>query len=535
MNVRLQNTRGRVIIKDTAFCRAKKHGFVINFAGGASVPPAQGLRYMQKNMYFDYFGGDCFAAVTEGDRLVEFHLDPAYALDISGNIYKGRVVNVLEGMQAAFVSFGQAKNGYLAAGDIPCAEGEPARLNVSVGDEVMVQVAKSPIGTKGARLTMNLSFVGKNLIYLPGTPFLGVSRKIADEETRAALMTAAEKLRFAGDGLIMRTKSPHADMKALKAEAKYLRGLYLAALDAYAGANVGDIVHRDADVHVRLLRDFELAELNKIYIGSETVYRRVEAIMKNAGRKNLAVLYDGAREMLDYFGLEKQIGEILSPRVNLGNGAYLVFDKTEALTVIDVNTGKFIGNTDSLEDTVFETNLLAAKEVARQARLRNLGGIAVVDFIDMEKEEHRAAVVEALKEALKEDRAKCNVSETSGLGLVQFTRKKSKDDNTVMLTKPCPYCKGTGTVLSDTYIAFKIKIAIKNCFADGYENAVVELNAGIYSQIVAKRMFTHTLRHSWKGKRVYMIPHRTYHEEYFTVRGDNNDVLTLPDSAQLLY
>ena len=153
-----------------------------------------------------------------------------------------------------------------------------------------------------------------------------------------------------------------------------------------------------------------------------------------------------------------------------------------------MNTGKFIGNTDSLEDTVFETNLLAAKEVARQARLRNLGGIIVVDFIDMEKPEHRTAVVEALKEALQNDRAKCNVSETSGLGLVQFTRKKSKDDNTVMLTKTCPYCKGSGTVLSDTYIAFKIKIALKNCFARGYENAVIELNAGIFAQIIAEQL-----------------------------------------------
>ena len=492
---------------------------------------------MHKNMYFDFFGGDCFAAVTEGDDLVEFHLDSANASDISGSIYKGRVVNVLEGMQAAFVAFGQAKNGYLAAGDIPAAEGAPVaeHLNVGIGDEVMVQVLKSPIGTKGARLTMNLSFVGKHLIYLPGTPFLGVSRKISDEQERAGLLSLAEKLRTEGDGLIMRTNAPHADMKTLKTEAKYLRGLYLTALDSYKEASVGDLVYRDADVHVRLLRDFDFTEIGRIYIGSETVYRRVGAIMKQAGRKNMAVLYNGAREMFDYFGLEKQIREILSPRVALKNGAYLVFDKTEALTVIDVNTGKFIGNTDSLEDTVFETNILAAREVARQARLRNMGGIIVVDFIDMEREEHRRAVVEALREALKADRAKCNVSETSGLGLVQFTRKKSKDDNTVMLTKTCPYCKGAGTVLSDTYIAFKIKIALKNCFAEGYENAVVELNAGIFAQIISKRMFSHTMQHSWKGKRIYMIPHKTYHEEYFTVRGDNSDVLHLPDTAQLLY
>lgn len=493
---------------------------------------------MQKNMYFDYFGGDCFAAVTEGDTLVEFHLDSAGASDISGNIYKGRVVNVLEGMQAAFVAFGQAKNGYLYAGDIPAAEGVGEvtdKLSVQVGDEVMVQVSKSPIGTKGARLTMNLSFVGKYLIYLPGTPFLGVSRKIVDEEKRAELLSLAEKLRFSGDGLIMRTRAPHADIKALKAEAKYLRGLYLTTTEAYADASAGDLVYRDADVHLRLLRDIDLDEIEKIYIGSETVYKRMVTALKTVGRKNTAVLYKGQREMFDYFGIEQQVYELLREHVQLKNGAYLVFDKTEALTVIDVNTGKFIGNTASLEDTVFETNLLAAKEIARQVRLRNVGGIVVVDFIDMENPEHRAAVSDALREALKQDREKCIVSETSSLGLVQFTRKKSKDDNTVMLTKSCPYCKGSGIILSDTYIAFKIKIAIKNCFDQGYENAIVELNAGIFANILAKRMFSHTLKTSWKDKRVYMIPHRTYHEEHFTVRGDNSDVLTLPDTARLLY
>ena len=493
---------------------------------------------MQKNMYFDFFGGDCFAAVTEGDKLVEFHIDSANAFDISGNIYRGRVVNVLEGMQAAFVAFGQTKNGYLAAGDIPSAEGKVevvSDLNLKVGDEVMVQVLKSPIGTKGARLTMNLSFVGKHLIYLPGTPFLGVSRQIVDEDARAGLLSLAEKLRFEGDGLIMRTNAPHADLKTLKTEIKYLRSLYLTARAEYEEAAVGDLVYRDADVHVRLLRDFNFSEIDKIYIGSETVYRHVVSLMKQVGRRNMPVLYKGEREMFDYFGLEQQVNEILSPRVELTNGAYLIFDKTEALTVIDVNTGKYIGSTGSLEDTVFATNLLAAKEVARQARLRNLGGIVVVDFIDMETEAHRAAIVEALREELKKDRAKCNVCETSGLGLVQFTRKKSKDDNTVMLSKVCPYCKGSGTVLSDTYIAFKIKIALKNCFANGYENAIVELNAGVFAQILTKRMFAHTLQNSWKGKRIYMVPHRTYHEEYFTVRGDNSNVLHLPDTAKLLY
>lgn len=487
-------------------------------------------------MYFDYFGGDCFAAVTEGDRLVEFHLDSAGASDISGNIYKGRVVNVVGGMQAAFVAFGQPKNGYLYAGDIPAGVDVPLseKLNVKVGDEVMVQVSKSPIGTKGARVSMNLSFVGKNLIYLPNLPFLGVSRKITDENERAHLLSVAEKVRFAGDGLIMRTNARNAELRILKEEVRYLKGLYLSVLETYKEAKVGDLIYRDADVHIRLLRDIDISCVNKIYVGSSTVYKRIEKMFKKANQKNKLVLYDGPREMFDAFGLEKQVYELLSTRVELESGAYLIFDKTEALTVIDVNTGKFTGES-ALEETVFETNLLAAKEIARQVRLRNVGGIVVVDFIDMVKEEHRAKLLEELERCLREDRAKCNIEGISGLGLVFFTRRKYKDDNKVMLTKSCPYCKGSGVVLSDTYIAFKIKIALKNCFANGYENAIVELNAGIFAQILSKRMFSHAVTGEWRNKRVYMIPHKTFHEEHFTVRGDNNSVLTLPDTAQLLY
>ena len=168
-------------------------------------------------------------------------------------------------------------------------------------------------------------------------------------------------------------------------------------------------------------------------------------------------------------------------------------------------------------------------------RLRNIGGIVVVDFIDMTSPAHRAAVAAALEEGLAEDRAKCNISAMTDFGLVQFTRKKFKSDNIAMLTRACPHCKGTGVMLSDNYVSFRIKIAIKNCFAQGYENAIVELNAGIFAYILSGRRFSDCVKGEWKGKRVYMIPHKTYHEEHFTVRGDNNTVLTLPETARLLY
>lgn len=487
-------------------------------------------------MYFDYFGGDCFAALTEGDKLVEFHLDPGEQNEVVGNIYKGRVENVLNGMQAAFVRFGKEKNGYLYAGDM-LVEGQPAakdvRLNVNVGDEVMVQVTKSAMGTKGARLSMNLSFVGKNIIYLPTVSFLGVSRKITEEEEREKLLLNAQKIAKDG-GIIMRTHSRCAPLKQIKNEAKYLRELYLSTLEVYKNAEVGDLVYRNGDVHVKLIRDFDIDDIDKIYVVDEASYKKIERLLKTVSQKNKLIRYTGEREMFAHFGLEEQIYKLVDNRVELPSGAYLYFDKTEALTVIDVNTGRFTGDS-SLEETVFSTNLLAAREIARQVRLRNIGGIVVVDFIDMHREDHRFAVIQELESALKEDRARCNVVGMSALGLVQFTRKKEKKDNLALITKNCPHCKGRGTVLSDSYLAFRIKIAIKDLFAKGYENAIVELNAGLFATILGEHYFSSAVQNEWRSKRIYLIPHKTYHEEHFTVRGDNNTVLTLPSNAQLLY
>ncbi len=493
---------------------------------------------MHKDMFFDYFGEDCFAAVTEDGKLAEFHLDSNSSTEIAGNIYKGRVVNVLDGMQAAFVAFGQEKNGYLYAGDIP-VEGElppptERRLNVRAGDEVMVQVAKSPIGTKGARLSMCLSFVGKNLIFLPTSDFCAVSRKITDPAVHDSLLQFAQKLSAEGGGFVVRTNAVNVRFPELRVEAKYLRGLYAATRAAYEDASVGDMVYRDADVHVRLLRDFDLASIDNIYIGDEVAYRHVETVLRRTRWKGKLVPYRGAREMFEYYGLEEQVYRIISPRVPLASGAYLVFDRTEALTAIDVNTGRFTGET-GLEETVFSTNLLAAREIARQVRLRNIGGIVVVDFIDMTSEEHRAAVVQELEKCLREDRAKCSVSPMTELGLVQFTRKKVKKDNVAVLTKKCPYCRGAGRILSDSYLAFRIQIAIKKCLAAGYESVIVELNAGLAAYIAGERKFGRTVKREWGGKRIYLVPHKTFHEEYFTVKGDNAPVLTLPETAVLLY
>ncbi len=493
---------------------------------------------MQKTMFFDRFGKTNIAAVVEGGKLVEFHADTQAERDTAGNIFKGRVVNVLAGMQAAFVAYGGGRNGYLAAGDMP-AEAEEgavaAELNVKVGDTVMVQVSKAPIGSKGARLSMNLSFVGKHLIYLPSAQFCAISRKIEEEPARERLLGWAKKLAPEG-GVILRTQAEGARFSVLKEELRALRRMYEDACEAFEGAAVGDCVFREGDLHARLLRDFDLTGVDKVYIGDEEAYTRAEKLfaLAKSGLKNKLVRYTGEREMFEFFGLEPQLCALTDSRVELESGAYLVIDKTEALTAIDVNTGKYTGES-GLEDTVFRTNLLAAREIARQVRLRNIGGIVVVDFIDMASEEHRVAVTEELAACLRGDRAQCNVSPMTGFGLVQFTRKKVKCDNMTVLTKPCPHCGGAGSIPSDDFLAFRVQSAIKKCFAEGYTSVIVELNAGLYAYIAAARRFSPLLKGEWRDKRVYMIPHRTFHEEQFTVRGDNSRVLSLPDTAKLLY
>ena len=514
-------------VADVVFCKAGK-------SKGAR---AAQVYDMQKDLFFGTFGRSRYAAVTEGGKLAEFHLDALGAPHITGSIFKGRVVNVLSGMQAAFVNFGQEKNGYLSTGDIPAeAEGGdfPAELTVREGDTVMVQVAKAPMGSKGARLTMNLSFVGKNLIFLPTASFCAISRKIEEGPDRARMERFGKKLLTGGGGFVLRTNARHALLRTLKEEAAYLRALYASACEAYEEAFVGDMVYSDGDVFSRVLRDFDLSEIGKIRIGDEECFRRVDKLLKMARAKGKVERYTGERELLDAYGLEEQVRALARSRVDLENGAYLVFDKTEALTAIDVNTGKYTGATD-LENTVFTTNLIAAAEIARQVRLRNIGGIVVVDFIDMADPEHRAVVVAELERCLREDRAKCNLVPMSELGLVQFTRKKVRSDNVSTLTKPCPYCRGRGAVLSDAFIAFRIQSELKRCFAEGHRGAIVELNAGMSSFILSSRCMTAAVRGEWKDKRIYLIPHRTYHDEFFTVRPDDSDVLTLPENAVLLY
>lgn len=502
---------------------------------------------MKKEWFFDRYCGQQFAALMEDGNLTEFSVESETGGEIVGNVYKGRVTNVLSGMNAVFISCGLAKNCYLSMEetytdytkyDGTFVQSNVKPLNLKVGDEIIVQVTQAPRGNKGAKVTTHLSFVGNRLIYLPGTDFLGISRKITDEKQREKLLKIADKMRMGrtDDGFIVRTQAPFATQKQLKAEAEYLKKLYNRMQETAKTAPVGMVLYEDEELPIRCMRDSFGGEIVAIHVGDEDLYKRLLSLIRLRGDipERKLVKYLGTRSMMQEYGITPLIYDALRPTVPLKNGGYLVIEHTEAMTVVDVNTGSYTGET-SLEETVFAVNLSAAEEIARQVRLRNVGGIVVVDFIDMTEEAHRLAVNEKLETLLAKDKAKCKILPMSELCLTQFTRKRVGREVLSYLVKPCPHCEGKSYVHEDIFVVSRIREAILDCFAKGYTAVIIELNDGIMRKILSERLFEKELSTHWKNLRVYMIPHKTYKEERFTVRGDNATVLRLPDNAQILY
>ncbi len=463
-----------------------------------------------------------------------------------GNIYKGKVVNVLSGMNAAFIHCGLGKNCYLSMDDTYTDytkyDGTMSALNeqaptLKEGDEVIVQIIKSARGSKGAKVTRHLSFVGKRIIYLPNNSFLGISRKIMDEGEREKLLTIATGMREREDeGFIIRTQAPFATEKQLKTEAEYLKKLNREMLKVAQNAPVGGLLYETEDLPARVVRDCFEGGLTAIHVGDEALYQRLLQLIRLRGDipESKLIKYMGSRSMMREHGITPLVYDAARPTVPLENGGYLVIEPTEAMTVVDVNTGSFIG-IDNLEETVFEMNLAAAKEIARQVRLRNIGGIVVVDFIDMAEEEHRERVTETLRAALNEDNAKCNVLPMSELCITQFTRKRVGHNVLSYLVKPCSCCGGIGHVHDDIFVITRLREAILDCFVDGYHTAVIDLNIHIMKKILSEGMFAIEAKERWKDKNIYFIPHKTYKEDYFTVKGERGIPLHLPENAQSLH
>jgi ribonuclease G len=412
-------------------------------------------------------------AVIENGMLQEVHVERALRRGYVGNIYKGRVSRVMPGMQAAFVEIGLERAAFLHASDIvrsmPTLVGEAADNGaappaqpigelVREGQEIVVQVVKDPIGSKGARLTTNLSVPSRYLVLLPYVKVIGVSTRIEDELERARLKEALQELAADGGlGYIVRTNAEGQSCEALAEDVAYLGKLWQSLKDAIAAARPGERVYEDLSLPLRALRDLMRRDVEKVRVDSRETFER----MLHFARQFMPELaeriehYPGERPIFDLYGVEDEIQRALKKEVPLKSGGYLVIDQTEAMTTIDVNTGAFLGHRN-LEETVYKTNLEAAQAAARQLRLRNLGGIIIIDFIDMTDEEHKRQVLRTLEKSLARDHAKTTVYEMSHLGLVQMTRKRTVESLARQLCEPCPLCEGRGIVKTAETVTYEI-------------------------------------------------------------------------------
>ena len=408
-------------------------------------------------------------ALVENGMLQEVWLERASHTGYIGNIYKGVVSRVLPGLQAAFIDIGLDRTAFLHARDMvrhdPVATGDvtPAEPLISTllrsGDRLIVQVIKDPLGSKGARLTTNISIPSRFLVLLPDSDVVGISARIEEETERSRLKELVHTLRDSsqGHGYIVRTNAEGVNDFALSADMVYLGKVWQAIKERSATAGPASCVFEDLSLPFRALRDLMHEDVDRVRIDSSEVLQQAREFARRFVPDWLERIeeYSADRPIFDLFGVEDEIESALCPSVPLKSGGYLVFDQTEAMTTIDVNTGAYVGHRN-LEETIYKTNLEAAQAIARQLRLRNLGGIIIIDFIDMQNEEHRRQVMRSLERALARDHVKTAVTEISALGLVEMTRKRTTESLERRLCVPCPMCEGRGTVKSTETVCLEI-------------------------------------------------------------------------------
>jgi ribonuclease G len=440
-------------------------------------------------------------AVQDGNQLTELYVERARHRSIVGSLYKGAVTNVLPGMQAAFVDIGLAKDAFHYAGDYTADLGdtpgdppppEPPLVDAEIADEpeadpddgdeaprreavgpiedmlrkgqeVLVQVSKESLGTKGARITSWISIPGRYLVYMPQSRHIGVSRRIRDEDERARLRGIVRELAAAtGGGFIVRTNAEGKGEDEFKSDVESLRRLWGQIRRRFEQAPAPSVLHEEGDLTFRVVRDLFSPEVDEFVVDTREVYDKclgyVETLVPALTER--VRLWEDSTPIFDALGIEKEIEKALRRRVWLKSGGYIVIDHTEALVSIDVNSGKYVGKRD-FEQTVLKINMEAVTEVVRQIRLRDLGGIIIIDFIDMETPEHRDQVYRSLKKALAEDKARTNVLEISELGLVEMTRKRVRQDLRSLLSTPCPMCKGSGVTKSDETLISELFRAVR--------------------------------------------------------------------------
>ena len=408
-------------------------------------------------------------ALVENGMLQEVFIERTRRRGLVGNIYKGVVSRVLPGMQAAFVDIGLEKAAFLHASDIavavdeenmePSSSGDSITRLLHEGQKILVQVIKDPLGTKGARLTTHITIPSRYLVFMPEVRNVGVSQRIEDETERQRLRECVIAARGdnASGGFILRTAAEGAGEQAIASDLRFLQRLWSSIQKRIEPAGAGEVVHEDLPLVLRVLRDISDADVEKLRIDSRETFQRVEHFVSQFTPELAGKLeyYPGERPIFDLYSVDDEIQKALDRKVQLKSGGHLVIDQTEAMTTIDVNTGAYVGHRN-LEETIFKTNLEAAQAIVRHLRLRNLGGIIIVDFIDMQTEEHKRQVLRALEKHIERDHANCHISEISNLGLVQMTRKRTRESLEHVLCETCPSCGGRASVKTAETVCYEI-------------------------------------------------------------------------------
>lgn len=454
---------------------------------------------MNRQIVVNFTPRETRIAVLEDGRLMEFRVEREER--VVGSIYKGIVQNVLPGMDAAFVDIGLERNAFLYVADIlPEDEGDgesPAGIKRSElrrrkikdllkpGQEVMVQVIKGPRGTKGARVSTRIALPGRYVVLMPTLNHLSVSRKIEDRKERDRLKLIGEKIRPEGFGLIMRTECEQRTQTELKQDVRYLQNAWSTVIESAKSHRAPSCVYRDQSLLYRTLRDIVTEDVTKIVIDDPDEFEKVHAVTEILMPKlrDRIFLYDGDNPIFDHFNIEKDLERLLDNKVWLKSGSYLVIDEMEAITAIDVNTGKHVG-TVNLADTILQANLEAAEEVGRQLRLRDIGGIIVVDFIDMASANDRKKLLKHFQDVLKRDRARTRVGRISSLGLVEMTRKRTGESVTESITSLCPECEGQGRVPSTETVSLWVERDLQRALGSPGNAFYVECSPAVCESLI---------------------------------------------------
>lgn len=481
---------------------------------------------MEQKIIVNYDPKETRVALLEDAKVVEIYIERPLSQRLVGNVYKGIVENVLPGMQAAFINIGEERNAFLYVDEIPQPKGSdspegrmPIQRLLHVSEEILVQVMKEPFGSKGARLTGHITLPGRYLVLMPGLNYVGVSRRVANQDERERLKRELESVKPDNVGVIVRTAAEGMEAETLRNDLQFLSSLWENILKLFAREKAPALLYKDVALIFRIVRDLFNDHISEFHIDSEQEYQKIKELLDCLSPilKERVSLYRNKVPIFEYYGIEDEIERSLNRVVWLNCGGYLVFDETEALTVIDVNTGKYTGK-NNLEETIFKTNLEAAAEISRQIRLRDIGGIIIVDFIDMSSQENRQRILDKLRENMANDRTKSHVLGITSLGLVEIARKKVRQGLSAVLQQPCSYCQGKGRVLSPEAVSSKVERELKKVLQrKDVEAVLVEMNSEVAALLIGSGGLYLKKLEAATGKNIFIRGSDNLHMEKYKI------------------